>query len=282
MRLVDNHEVPYDGLERAHGLRTFHVVDRRDSQRVRRPRIRSRHRSGPRSGERRRIEHHRGKAEPVAQLAAPLLAEGGWRDDQDVRIGAALERLGGDEARLYRLTEPDFVGNQDPRGNATDHGKGRFQLKGQKVDAGACEGPQRVVGRRGFGKQPPRLPPPPPGRDDTCGLDEREGMNRLEREDEPRVDAAIRAAASLHLDDRGGRVRDMTPDGPALVADADDVAAAERGSGHAAQKCRRRASPRPTTYAEFRREPCRFRNEEAGRRVEKGRTRKRRYIPQPR
>src|SRR5687767_14973501 len=82
---------------------------------------------------------------------------------------------------------------------------------------------------------------PSPRPDDAGCLDWRKRLDRLERQQEARPDAAIAPLAAANVDDRGGRVGDMTVDGPALVANADDVAAAQGGGRHAARMCRPRS-----------------------------------------
>ena len=115
VRLVDDTRSQTSGLERAHHLRPLHVVDRRDDQ-TGAPPTGSTPDTAADAGRASVVESSTigAQARTGAQLVAPLLAQGRRSRRRARGIGAALERLGDDEARLYRLAEPDFVGDQDP------------------------------------------------------------------------------------------------------------------------------------------------------------------------
>ena len=73
------------------------------------------------------IEHGRGDAESIAQLARPRVAKAGRADDERVLDPAALDQFRQDQPGLDRLAQPDRVGEQHPRG-AADHRERGLEL----------------------------------------------------------------------------------------------------------------------------------------------------------
>src|SRR5690606_330791 len=80
------------------------------------------------------------QAELVPELVAPLRAERGGGQDEDLAL-ALRDELGDDEARLHRRSQPD-LGAEDAgaEGQALEGEDRGLELVGVEVDAGGGEG----------------------------------------------------------------------------------------------------------------------------------------------
>lgn len=140
--LVDDEEIPYEGLEGTNDFRTFDVVSRGEDERVSAPGIASIEKR--QALQRCRVEDHRLHVKAPDQFILPLCAKPGRTDDQHVRILPPREHLRDDHPCLYRLAKTNFVRDQDSRCRSAEERECRFELVGEYRDIGRRGGAQRV------------------------------------------------------------------------------------------------------------------------------------------
>ena len=133
--------------------------------------------------------------ELLAQLALPLLGEGGRAEDgEPVRL-APGDQLGGDEAGLDRLADADVVGDEEAHRVELERHEERDELVGARLDGDGAEAPERPGA--GAEAEPDGVAQEAAGAEVTeaRGVGRRElgGLDVLERREDPR-DLFLRAA----------------------------------------------------------------------------------------
>ena len=136
-----------DGVPRAGGDRGQHVgaldvVHRDDRDWPGGPRVDTVRERGDAPGDRSKIDDVGLEAEAFRQLAGPLFAQAGRRDDQHAVGRAARPQLRDRQAGLNRLPQPHLVRQQDAAAVSPHERDGGFELVRHQLDAGAPRGAQ--------------------------------------------------------------------------------------------------------------------------------------------
>ena len=233
MCLVEHDNVPGKRFERAHHLRPLDVIDRGDGDRLNRPGIDAGYELRRGARQALGVEHFRAHVEARAKLAAPLLAQARRRDDENARIGRAGDRLRDDQACLDGFSEADFVCDQHTTGIAARDRDGGLELEWQDGEVRSRGGAQRGPGRKRIREQRACGALPPGERHDARrGRTQRDPIDPLERQDEPRPGALIGGVAAVDIDDRDVVERRVRGDAPLLAADPDAATCAKRYVRH--------------------------------------------------
>ncbi len=161
VRFVNDQQVECRAVDRLPHLGSLDEIDRRDDARRGVPRVHSNRQPLQHRRERHVVEHLGGKAEAVAHLFGPLLAQRGRREHEHAPGEPAHTQLGRDEDRLNRLAEAHFIREEDAS-RAGEDGSRRFELPGAIVDS--CRGDRTAVEpwrrlRRRRGDRTERMPP---------------------------------------------------------------------------------------------------------------------------
>ena len=101
------------------------------------------------------------------ELRLPLLPQAGRRHDEHPRVRRPDDVLGNDQARLDRLAESDFIGDEHAAGVAASDGDCRLELKRQNREMRPRGGAERGPVRYGVGEDRARGSPPARERDNA-------------------------------------------------------------------------------------------------------------------
>ena len=133
MRLVEDGDVPREPLERADHFRPLDEINRRDNERLERPRVDAGRQPGGCARDAVRIEDDRGQREAAGELAAPLFPQPRRADDKDSGVGVARQGFGNHQPRFDGLAEPHGVGDQESATVAVQKREHRLELKRNEV-----------------------------------------------------------------------------------------------------------------------------------------------------
>ncbi len=146
VRFVDDDDVPRARGDRRQDVRALDVVHRHDRDRPGRPRIDAVGQRGDAAGNGSKIDDVSLEIEAFRELAGPLFAQAGRRDDQHAVGRAARPQLRDRQASLNRLPQPDLVRQQDAAAVSARQRNGGFELMRQQLDASAPRRAQLPLG----------------------------------------------------------------------------------------------------------------------------------------
>jgi hypothetical protein len=105
------------------------------------------------------VEQDEVEAKALSAFVGPLFSEAGRADDEDASGRSPCSQFGDNQGCLYRLSEPHFIGNQDPAAVSVEYGKCRLELVRQQVNPGVLGAPERRRRAVAEDRRPTRAPP---------------------------------------------------------------------------------------------------------------------------
>ena len=221
MRLVHDDHVPRAREDRGQHLGTLGVVDRRNRDRPCRPRIDAERQRRHPPGHAAKIDDLGRNVEAVREFLRPLLAQPGRREHQYPVGRAACAQLSDRDARLDGLAEAHFVCQQKTAAVPANDGNRRLELVRQKLDAGAAGCAQGVL-RETAGEQGPTGTAPSGRPNDAERARHGNGLDRIERDEQPCLDAGVGRSEAGQRDQLAVVVRTSVDNAPAMAAGVND------------------------------------------------------------